>query len=82
MVALPSTAVLQNFVLPGNFTNLNSVVFSPVVNTNQGSTNYEFTLDNIVINGAAAVPEPSTLAGLTLGVVGAIGYRSRRRSVR
>lgn len=65
----------QTFALTGDWTNLTKVTW-----VHFGKTTNGFALDNIVVNEApAAVPEPSTLALLTLGVVGLAGTRLGRR---
>ncbi|MBS1823698.1 MAG: PEP-CTERM sorting domain-containing protein, partial [Acidobacteria bacterium] len=68
------------FVLPATYTNLLSVVIRDTVGGDwqQGPG---FGLDNIVFNGASAVPEPATLASAGLGVLILAGARLRRRRV-
>ena len=54
---------------------IDAVSFIPTINASGGINNFEFTLDNIVVREAQAVPAPA-LAGLFLL---AIGLLARRR---
>ena len=65
-VDLPTSFTFESVILDG-FTGLSSVVFNPVINPNNGFNNYEFQIDNLVVNQAAAVPEPGTWAMMLLG---------------
>lgn len=70
-------ADFQNFVLPGTFTNLTSVIFSGSITG--GSTNAGLMFDNLKIElGGADVPSPAPLALLGLAAAG-LGIPRRRR---
>jgi hypothetical protein len=78
--ALPAAAPYpwQQFVLPGTFSGLTSVVFRAL-----GSPNPEFLIDDIVVDSrqitaVSNVPEPGTLALLAAGGFLTIVVRRRR----
>lgn len=62
--------------LATNFSSVSSVVFTPTVNANLGVNNYEFTIDNIVVDEASAVPDSgSNIAFLSLAILGIAATR-------
>lgn len=63
---------MQTFSFNSSFTGLNSVRFSGI------GGNPEFSVDNIVVGSAAAVPVPATLA-LVLAGLGLLGASMRRQ---
>lgn len=73
-VALDDVAPYEwkQFVLPGTFINLSSVVFTAL---GQGSTP-EFLIDDISVN---SVPEPATVGLLMIGALGVTYGRRRNR---
>lgn len=64
---------MQAFTLDAGFRNLQSVTFSGF------GGNPEFTIDNIAVTAAAAVPEPVSGALLLLGAAGIAASRRRSR---
>jgi hypothetical protein len=63
-----------------NFLNVSSVTFIPLINAGGGANNFEFTLDNIVIDQVGgAIPEPASLFLLSTGLVGVAARRHRKR---
>lgn len=68
----------QTFSLVGNWTNLSSVTWT---HTGNGTDRGLFALDTIVVNQTTAVPEPSTITLLGLGILCLLGqgWRARKR---
>ncbi len=75
---LNQPAVFQNIVLAG-FTGLSSVDFIPGQTSGSGANNFEFELDDIVVN-MAVIPEPSEIALGFVAIIGlvAAGFFRRR----
>jgi hypothetical protein len=88
MADTPLPATPGNFIMftiaPGTTLNINNLVLRLLFTGGQSNGNdLQFELDNIEINGTI-VPEPATVAGGFLGVLGLCWFQRRRliRSVR
>jgi hypothetical protein len=86
VIALPSTpgAVIAFAIPAGTTLNINNLALRLLFTGGQSNgANLQFQLDNIQINGNI-VPEPATVAGGLLGVLGLCWFQRRRliRSVR
>jgi hypothetical protein len=86
ITALPSTpgGVIMFAIAPGTTLNINNLVLRLLFTGGQSNgNNLQFQLDNIQINGNI-VPEPATVVGGLLGVLGLCWFQRKRliRSVR
>ena len=86
IIATPSTpgAVITIAVTPGSTLNINNLALRLLfLNGQSNGNNLQYQLDNIQINGTI-VPEPATVAGGLLGVLGLCWFQRKRlmRSVR
>ena len=74
-VILGVNPVYQNIAL--NYAGVTSVVFTPKINEGGGPNDFEFVLDNLEVDTATSVPEPSylMLLGLSLLSIGLLRAR-------
>lgn len=61
-----------------NYLGVSSVVFRPTQNTNGGTNNWEYVIDNLVLD-KVQVPEPMSASLAAFGLLVAVGVRRRAR---